>query len=149
MRPGRPNLTILSFGNNDAWEDTDNGVRATAPLEFSRQTQRLASLLMEHGDVLYVGFPRCDEEKVDHYRGKNIKLVNDALYLYEEMACQAVLAAARRMRGRAAAVPLHAMSWDNPKCTLGPDGLHPSPEGHRAIAETIAPVFDDMLGHLS
>ncbi len=117
----RPDRIILAVGINDT---PHNGEAGTPPEDFQETYTALIEAAYElTRDVVIVGLTNVDESLLTGW-------TNDAVAVYNALVAEA----AER----------HELTFVNPFGTLErddllPDGLHPSPSGHRKMAEMIAP----------
>lgn len=117
----QPQRILLAVGTNDS---PHNGQAGTPPHEFESQYRALIETAYEiTRDLVVVGLPNVDESLL-------VGWSNEAIAPYN-----ALLAEAAERHELAFVNPFGVLDTDD----LRPDGLHPSPSGHRKLAELIAP----------
>jgi lysophospholipase L1-like esterase len=120
----KPDVIVLAVGINDI---PSNVYEGTDPQQFAEQFTELLKTARQHSkDVVVVTPTNVDEKRKEHqYKNADIARVRDI-----EIEC------AQKM-----SVPvIDAFGLMNEQ-DLRPDGLHPGPEGHAKLFQTIAPAL--------
>ena len=108
---------IIQFGHNDAnrW-DTDMGLRRVSLAAYTANLWEMVSRSKKYGaERVIIGIPYLTQHKGAQYRE-------------DVRAYAAVAVIVARLRG--------CKMW-RAKCDLLPDGIHPSVDGHKQLAEQV------------
>jgi lysophospholipase L1-like esterase len=142
-------LSIVSLGGQQPSVDIREKSELDLP-EFALQIGAVASHLYDIGDVLYVGVPAPNVQRLKAVRGAVLDRYTDAeiggvLRTYEAVAIDALREAAPPDRNFRA-VPLFDATHENPDYGIHPDAVHPDDRGHHFIYEHVRPYFDELVG---
>ena len=139
----RPDVTILAFGSNDMYV-WDNPPAPRVSIDVWREQLRLLirKLQGSGSQVLVLGMPPIDEHRFYNFADSAAYAVyGGAAALQARYTREAELVAGQE---GAVLLSLHA-AFTSPDTQLGFDGVHPTREGHRAIAAALLPELALLL----